>query len=243
MIRLIDMGLSDYAVARETGIPHATVARWRHQPTGQRTVPGTPTGPWRPPDDGSYSYLLGLYLGDGHVSHVEGRFARLIISLDGLYPGVVGECIGAIGTVVPGRRVIVRQVPGERLVMVDCYDRRWPEVFPQAGPGRKHERPIVLEPWQQEIVDRYPRELLRGLIHSDGCRTVNRFQTTLPSGRVREYEDVRYFFSNLSEDIRGIFCRACDRLDIRWTKSNSRNISVSHRSGVALLESFVGPKA
>jgi hypothetical protein len=34
--------------------------------------------------------------------------------------------------------------------------RREPGVaraFPQHGPGRKHERPIVLEPWQLEIVD------------------------------------------------------------------------------------------
>jgi hypothetical protein len=44
----------------------------------------------------------------------------------------------------------------------------------------------VLEPWQQAIVDAHPWRFLAGLLHSDGCRTVNRFSTKLPSGRVAE---------------------------------------------------------
>ena len=99
-----------------------------------------------------------------------------------------------------------------------------------------------LEEWQLEVTHQFPRELLRGLIHSDGCRTVNRFKTRLPSGRVAPYEYPRYFFSNLSEDIRRIFCDHCELLGIRWTQSNPRNISISHRKSVALLDEFIGPK-
>ena len=83
---------------------------------------------------------------------------------------------------------------------------------------------------------------MRGLIHSDGCRTVNRFKTRLPSGRVAEYAYPRYFFSNLSADIRGLFCESCEQLGLRWTQSNHRNISISHRTSVALLDEYVGPK-
>jgi hypothetical protein len=43
-------------------------------------------------------------------------------------------------------------------------------------------------------------------------------------------------------DIRGLFCSACDRLGLRWTQSNARNISISHRASVALLDEYVGPK-
>ena len=121
--------------------------------------------------------------------------------------------------------------------------KRWPEVFPQHGPGRKHERRIALEPWQREVVDAHPWPFLRGLLHSDGCRTINRFTTRLPSGRVAEYAYPRWFFSNRSADIRGLFCEYCDRLGIRWTQSNHRNISISHRRSVALLDTFVGPKS
>ena len=63
------------------------------------------------------------------------------------------------------------------------------------------------------------------------------------SGRVAEYAYPRYFFSNLSEDIRRIFCDHCALLGIRCTQPNARNISVSHRHSVAILDSFVGPKA
>jgi hypothetical protein len=77
---------------------------------------------------------------------------------------------------------------------------------------------------------------------TDGCRTTNRFKTKLPSGRVATYEYPRYFFSNLSEDIRRIFCDHCELLGIRWTQSNPRNISISHRESVALMDEFIGPK-
>jgi hypothetical protein len=80
------------------------------------------------------------------------------------------------------------------------------------------------------------------LIHSDGCRVVNRFRTKLPSGRVADYAYVRYFFSNLSEDIRRIFKKHCELLNIRVTQSNDRNLTVSHRNSVAVLEEIVGPK-
>ena len=56
------------------------------------------------------------------------------------------------------------------------------------------------------------------------------------------YEYPRYFFSNLSPDIRSIFCDHCEQLGIRWTQSNPRNISVSHGDSVAILDTFVGPK-
>jgi hypothetical protein len=87
-----------------------------------------------------------------------------------------------------------------------------------------------------------PRELVRGLIHSDGRRSVNRFKTKLPSGRVAEYAYVRYFFSNLSEDIKDVFCHHCDLLGVRWSRASRRYVSVHDRRSVALLDGFVGPK-
>ncbi|MFI9836970.1 helix-turn-helix domain-containing protein [Nonomuraea sp. NPDC051941] len=57
-----------------------------------------------------------------------------------------------------------------------------PHLFPQHGPGKKHERPIVLEPWQREIVSAHPGRFVRGLIHSDGWRGTNRVRRVLPSG-------------------------------------------------------------
>jgi hypothetical protein len=198
--------------------------------------------PFSPFDGWSYSLLLGYYLGDGCVAST-GTSSQLRVILDGLYPDVIETCVMAITlSLVDEVNVLVRPRNTDRGVIVDASYKRWPLVFPQHGPGRKHDRPIVLADWQREIVDRRPQAFLRGLIHSDGCRTVNRFKTKLPSGRVAEYAYPRYFFSNQSADIRGLFCEYCERLGIRWTQSNPRNISVSHRDSVARLDEFVGPK-
>jgi hypothetical protein len=115
-------------------------------------------------------------------------------------------------------------------------------AFPQHRPGKKHRRPIVLEDWQLELTRSRPAALIRGLIHSDGCRVLNRFRTRLPSGRVASYSYVRYFFSNLSPDIRAIFIAHGELLGVRVTQSNPRNLTVSHRDSVAILDSLVGPK-
>jgi len=112
----------------------------------------------------------------------------------------------------------------------------------QIGEHGKHSRAITLQPWQQEILDARPWEFIRGLIHSDGCRVTN-WATRRVGEELRRYEYPRYFFTNYSGDIRRIFCDHCDLLGIRWTQSNARNISVSHRDSVAILDSFVGPKA
>ena len=196
---------------------------------------------WRPASGDSYSYLLGMYLGDGWVG-AAGRSARLTFTLDTRYPGIIRATAAAMQDAAPEHVVKVMPHREDACVVVYCYAPHWLAAFPQAGPGRKHERRIVLADWQREIVDAHPRPFVRGLIHSDGCRSVNRFKTTLPSGRVGEYAYPRYFFSNLSADIRALFCEYCERLGVRWTQSNARNISVSHRHSVAILDEFIGPK-
>jgi hypothetical protein len=197
---------------------------------------------WRPADPAAYGYLLGVYLGDGWVGDI-GRTGRIMISLDDAYPRIIHETIRALELCADGRPIRRRRPPGEAFTVVYSYGRHWLDAFPQYGRGPKHERPIVLAPWQRAIVEADPRPFLRGLIHSDGCRVINRFKTLLPSGRLAEYAYPRYFFSNLSADIRGLFCVYCERLGVRWTQSNPRNISVSHRRSVAILDEFVGPKA
>ena len=156
------------------------------------------------------------------------------ISMDAGYPDLIEQAVMAIQLVAVNSRVTMRKLPSAECVVVGCSWAGWPEAIPQHGPGRKHTRPIELEPWQQDIVDRHPWPFLRGLLHSDGCRTINRFSTKLPSGRVATYEYPSWFFSNLSTR---------EAVGVRWTQSNSRNISVSHRSSVALLDEFVGLKA
>ncbi|WP_433022291.1 hypothetical protein [Kribbella sp. CA-294648] len=97
--------------------------------------------------------------------------------------------------------------------------------------------------WQQEIVAQYPEQLLRGLLHSDGCRFVNWASKPQVDGEVKRYYYVRYMFSNESEDIRRILTDALDLLGIPWRRPRVNVVAVSRREGVEVLDRFVGGKS
>jgi hypothetical protein len=235
-------GLNKSQISRLTGISRAAILDWsRHGFRPRRAYRhgtcATCGNENHAPDQlplPAYPYLLGLYLGDGTISSHARNVYRLRVCLDMLYPGIIAECKGAMQALMP-RNVVNTEwnVSGARLAVVSCYSKSWPCLFPQHGPGMKHLRPIVLADWQLEIVDRDPRPLLRGLIHSDGCRVVNK-------SLGRRY--LRYMFSNASTDILSIFCDACDQLGIDWTKPKERNISIARRESIALMDTFIGPK-
>ncbi|GHE40443.1 hypothetical protein GCM10018785_07640 [Streptomyces longispororuber] len=128
---------------------------------------------------------------------------------------------------------------------VKSYTKHWTCMFPQHGPGKKHERTIALEGWQQDIVDAYPWEFVRGLIHSDGCRVTN-WTTRVVGGERKRYEYPRYFFTNTSTDIIGLFTSTLDQLGIEWkTLNQSRaavTVSIARKASVALMDAHVGAK-
>lgn len=120
----------------------------------------------------TYVYLLGLYLGDGHISPFPRGVFRLRITLDTKYPGIVNSAAQAMDT-ISGRRASITQRCREKCVDVISYWKSWPRLVPQHGPGHKHERTIELTDWQRPLAERHAWQLLRGLIHADGCRFIN----------------------------------------------------------------------
>ncbi|MEV8533042.1 helix-turn-helix domain-containing protein [Streptomyces sp. NPDC051211] len=236
-LNLLADGRSISSVSRESGISRAAIRAWR---TRIDPLPRMQDAPCtRPTDTAAYAYLLGLYLGDGCISpHPRGGHHLRIACADA-WPGLIDLCREAIRAVRPDDSVYVLQRQG--CVAVTSYGRHWTCLFPQHGPGKKHERRIALEPWQQEIVDAHPWKLVRGLIHSDGCRITN---WTERNGK--RYEYPRYFFTNRSDDIRRLLTDTLDRLGVAW-KSCTRygkpyNISVARKASVALMDVHVGPK-
>lgn len=182
--------------------------------------------------DEDYVYLLGMYLGDGCISaHPKGVY-KLRVALDSKYPGIIQRCIAAMQSVLPNR--VNRSDRPRNTVVIYAYSKSWPCLFPQHGPGKKHDRNIELSEWQSDLTARFPEALLRGLIHSDGCRFIN-------TGR-GNWRQPRYGFYNLSEDIRQIFTEACDALDVHTTRSG-HTVYVSRKADVARLDAFIGPKA
>lgn len=251
-------GCSKSEIARRTGVSRTQVRGWLavgleaalHSPMRVRVAAsGGENGEFclgpRCPlvqgvDERTYAYLLGQYLGDGMLTPDPRDVFRLRISLCDAYPGIRAECIEAIHAVMPVNKVC--QIPRQGCTEVVSYSKHWICLFPQHGAGRKHLRPIVLEPWQERIAfNCYPHELLRGLIHSDGCRVMN-WATGHTKDGPKRYTYPRYLFSNESDDIRGIFVEACDRLDVDWRAPRRNVISVARRESVRLLDEFIGPK-
>jgi len=234
VLDLVRTGLNDCEISRRTGIPRGTIRDWRRgrRPNFERTratcavCVGTPLAL----PQAAYTYLLGLYLGDGYLVVFPRGVYKLRITCANRYPELIRHCELAIAQVLPNK---VNRAAKQGCSDVYSLSKHWICLFPQHGPGRKHQRKIELAGWQQELIDVDPRPLLRGLLHSDGCRVLNWVKGT-------PYP--RYHFSNVSPDIRAIFGRACDALGIEWRPHNRWSLSVARRGSVALLDGFVGAK-
>ncbi|MEU4452214.1 helix-turn-helix domain-containing protein [Nocardioides sp. NPDC023903] len=236
-LALLRRGDSLSAAARATGVARSTIREWRDREPLDR--PGScPRCDELPIDQAAYAALLGFYLGDGHIAKAA-RYYFLRITCDVAHPRIINDVVDLLGRIRRGGKVFI-------VKKIGCLDiqlnwQHWPCLFPQHGPGRKHDREIVLAPWQQEIVSAHPGPFLRGLFHSDGCR-VNNWATRVVAGEKKRYEYGRWQFVNHSDDIRDLCTWALDLVDIPWRQSSWKTISVSRREAVAALDALIGPK-
>jgi len=165
-----------------------------------------------------------------HVPHVfnDARYTELNLGVAQL-----------MRRVKPGGRPHTRQVPGAVVTTVSW--KHWPCLFPQHGPGRKHERSLGMQPWQWAVVEEHPGAFLRGLFHSDGAR-VNNWATRMVAGERKRYDYPRWQFVNASEEILGWCGDALDLVDVPWRRSGPRTISVSARVWIARLDELGRPE-
>jgi hypothetical protein len=236
-LRDSDAGLGDAANAVKHGVAVKTIRRWRReyqrrgQPRGQAhcsvACPICEDGAL---DREAYAELLGWYLGDGHLARGRRDVYQLNVINDRRYVVDNARLRHLMATVKPGGRPHTRLVPGAVITTVSW--KHWPCLFPQHGPGRKHERPIALD---------HPGAFLRGLFHSDGSRVRN-WATRPVAGVTKRYDYPRWQFVNVSQDIRELCCWALDLVDVAWRQSNWNCISVSRCEAVARLDALIGLK-
>jgi hypothetical protein len=231
-------GASLRSVSVAAGASRSTLRSWLACPDPRMRPSGCPScSDASFPPLPEYLYLLGMYLGDGCISHAP-RTTALRIACDDHWPAVMAECYQAVGVV--SKRPVYR-VAGIGCTYVTTLWKHWPCLFPQHGPGVKHcDRsswltatrarncgPAAVDPWPAAL-GRLPDCEHRASATTTGTRT---------------YTYPRYFFSNEGSDIRGIFSAALDLLDIAWRHNRHNSISVARRDAVAALDEFVGPKA
>lgn len=224
-------------VARWAGVPYRTAWDWCHGPPAIRRTSADRCFRCRattPEDVAAYVYLLGLYLGDGHLV-TNARVPVLRIMCADAYPDLIDACERAMLATLAAA---VHRVPKAGCVSVQSYATHWPCLLPQHGPGRKHERPIVLADWQRTLVEASPGPFVRGLFHADGCRAINKVTV-----RGRSYAYPRYLFANESADILGLCGWGLDLLGVEWRANRRNSLSVARRHAVATLDRWVGPKS
>jgi len=241
-----DAGMPDAANAELHGVAIKTIRRWRRDyqrkglPRGQiHLAPPCPRCDGAALDHAAYAELLGWYLGDGYLSRGRRSVFNLHVYNDERYVELNARVALLMAKVKLGGRPHTRRTPG--CVVTTVSWKHWLCLFPQHGPGYKHTRPIVLEPWQQEIVTEFPWDFLRGLFHSDGSR-VNNWATREVGGVRKRYDYPRWMFVNSSDDILDLCTAALDRVGVAWKKPRVNCVAVSRQAEVRRLDELIGPK-
>ncbi|MFI5708009.1 transcriptional regulator [Kribbella sp. NPDC051620] len=227
-------------MSRLLGVSRATLRDWRDGPGAKVRLTDCPRCTDGQLPGADYAHLLGLYLGDGCLSALKKGVYSLRIACDNKYPRLIDEAATATAALHPSRPVHRVQAVGYTAVV--SYWKHWPCLFPQHGPGPKHQREIKLTNWQTTLVTEHPGLFLRGLFNSDGCRVAN-WATRPVGGELKRYEYPRYQFSNESADIMALCQWALDLLAIPWRMPRRNALSVARREGVAVLDRYIGPKS
>jgi hypothetical protein len=235
-LRLAAAGVNDCEIARQLGVARTTVRDWRRIPYERRrdTAKCPRCGRASRPlhfAGGDYAELLGIYLGDGCISR-QGRTWQLRISLDSRHSFILEEIEALMARCFPGHKVGRTLAHEGRCSIPWVYSSHLTCLFPQHGRGKKHERSIRLEDWQQQLVSAAPWRFLRGCIWTDGCSFVNH------TGR---YAYPSYDFANRSQDILDMFVQAADLVGIEYRRYR-HSIRIYRRASVALMEEHVGLK-
>lgn len=245
-LALIDAGLNDCEISRRLGVPRGTIRNWRN-PTymprnGVPRLPGVCPRCWGAAKPirftaAGYAELLALYLGDGSISR-HPRTHRLGIILDDKYPDIINDTRELLERSFPENDVHIGPGSKGKCSAVSVYSTHLVCLFPQHGPGPKHKRRILLEPWQQEVLEAAPWSFLRGCIRSDGSVFVN---------RTGAYEYLSYDFANSSDDIAHLFTKTCEGLGLRPRATKGAHggwrVRINRRDSVELMREHISLKS
>jgi DNA-binding transcriptional regulator WhiA len=233
-INYYNKGLNKTEISKIIDIPRTTISDWiKKKPNFEKVIIN-----FNPKDyvtsnnlKNTYSYILGLYLGDGYINQMKNkRTYRLRIFNDVKYDNLNKYIISELQKLFFNNKVGF--VDSKTWLSIYVYSNKLPLLFPQHGSGKKHNRKIELFDWQKDIISY--KYLLMGLFHSDGCYYFNNIKG-------KKYES--YSFSNKSKDIYEIFQNCCKSLNIEYTKSpKTPNTEIRQRNSVEYLKNNIGTK-
>lgn len=216
---LFENGKNKCEISRIMGVPRATLTKWIH-PTYQRKTnkprksyfPITNFDEYldTPEKRAAYSFILAIYLCDGHISRYKTFRAPSIRMLnDTKYPKNTKEWADKLKILFPENSVNIHRRKGCNCNIVLLYSRKLLDLFPQYGDGVKHKRKLIFTDWQRKVIQEYPEQFIRGCFQSDGC---------IYNQKVGKYAYKRYNFTNMSEDIIDLFLETLQLVGIQKAK-------------------------
>lgn len=131
-LALSRQGVTDREITLTRGVSVGAVRHWRY---GNRRSVETEDRRRKCPrcgdpslDRQAYAYLLGLYLGDGHITHHPREVLRLTIACCDGWPGLMDAAAQAMAAVMPSSSVGRLQRSG--CTVVNSYSKHWACLFP-----------------------------------------------------------------------------------------------------------------
>ena len=206
-------GVSQRQIARDLQVDHATVSYWIKNGFSTGTRESTPKtleeiNNWCSSNPKHYAYILGSYLGDGYIAK-QSRTYKLRIYNDIKYPSIIDDQIRALQVLFPDNKVSKLKRTKSNCIEVSVHSCDLPDMFPQHGAGKKHDRDVSLTDQQWNIVWNEPECFIKGLIDSDGCLTQH---TQIKNGVT--YSRLKYQFTNKSLDIVDMYLKIMAKLSI-----------------------------
>jgi hypothetical protein len=246
VMEMLSTGIKISEIAFATGINRSTISNWK-QRNGRnliKTVSHDGEGADRylktfienmnESRRADYSYLLGLYLGDGCIYRLPKTY-KLTITLDNKYDSLNEYTISVFSRFFEKPAYIFDLSLHGRGNAIDIitHSCTLPVIFPQHGRGRKHDRSIELKEWQVDIIDSI--SFVKGLMMSDGSMYVD-----LQCGNTKAG------FTNKSEDIIRIFEKYLNKLNIEYKtykkKTGIYMTTIHKQESVSRLVDLIGTK-
>lgn len=176
-----------------------------------------------------YSYIYGLYLGDGCVHrHKKGVYA-LTISLDSKYMELINVVRNSLSEFSGNK---VRSYLRGNYYNLSIYGKHICDIFIKYGVGKKNENYVFLP--DILIKNICHKSMLRGLFHSDGSYYYDK-------------HNKKYFynFTNKSKHITDIFIMCLSNLEIKYDLQYNRRtyiVGIRKKSEIIKFKDIVGVK-
>ena len=226
-----EKGLNKTEISKLTNVSRSTIREWLNNPKQLHQEFNPKKYILNNELQNEYSYILGLYLGDGYIDEMP-RTWRLRFFLGAKYIELNEFAVNQLKKIFPQNKVNPHLHPNHDMITIYVYSKKIPSLFPQFGKGMKHTRKIKLMKWQEEII--IPKFLIMGLFHSDGCYYMR---------KINGVKYPAYDFRNESDDLHKIFKKYCEVLGINSIFSTKpKNAHVYKRDDVKKLVEIIGTK-